>query len=758
MPVPAMLVTWSDLTLRAKLWLSLAGMGLLVIVLLVLGERVIERSMAALDEAVSEQVKPLARLNSLQSQISRIRVQEAELPRTTDLFAMSDQVEMLDNEVRDFDLSLGRFLDAPNVLAATEHKSLVDAWQRYRSDLRRIGALARAMDNTRIASISTYESVQRFRVLAHTLRVAAERTSARADDRLADVRRAHDAQRLLLMAISAIGLMLLAAWLALLARHLTRRLSGLSRAAADLAGGQPHVPIRISGGDELAQLGQAFNTLHQRVDEREAALRASQAELESRVVARTSELHAANLALTHEVGVRREAEEQLQYQAKYESLTGLPNRLLALDRLHQAIRDAERGGHLVSLIFIDLDDFKRVNDNFGHEAGDALLVQAGNRLLQCVRGNDTVARLGGDEFVVILGGLHVLSDANRVAEQVLASFGRPFALGVDEFVVTPSLGLASYPADGTDAPTLLRHADQAMYEAKGAGRNTLQHFNVAICERSAQRVMLEARLRGALERQEFWLAFQPLVEPVGERLVGAEALLRWRTGDGQLIGPDQFIPVAESTGLIVSIGRWVIDRVCELLADWREQGRHDLYIGINVSPRQFRDPDLVGDIQAALARHGLPGSCLLVEVTEGLVLGDSRDVRAMLERMSELGVRLAMDDFGTGYSSLSYLKRYPFDVLKIDRSFVRDLSHDADDKALVAAAIHMGQALGLQVVAEGVETSTQLDELRAMGCDLAQGYLFGTPMAADAFAARWLGSERRRSELETVVMDQQRVA
>lgn len=757
MPAPAAMAAWSGLTLRAKLWLGFAGMGLLVVVLLVLGERVIERSVAALDEAVSEQVKPLAKLNGLQSQISRIRVQEAELPRTTDLFAMSDQLEMLDNEVRDFDRGLSQFLGAPHVLAAAEHKALVDAWQRYRSDLQRIAVLARALDSARVAGISTYESVQRFRVLAHTLRVAAERTAARADERVADARRTHDAQRLLFMAISAVGLVLLAAWLALLARHMARRLSGLTRAAADLAGGQRHVPIHISGGDELAQLGLAFNVLHQRVDEREGALRAVHAELESRVVARTAELHAANAALTHEVGVRRQAEGQLQHQAQYDSLTGLPNRLLALDRLHQAIRDAERGGHLASLIFIDLDDFKRVNDNFGHEAGDALLMQAANRLLQCVRGNDTVARLGGDEFVVILGGLNALNDADRVAEQVLASFGRPFALGADEFVVTPSLGLASYPADGDDAPTLLRHADQAMYEAKSAGRNTHCYFNREIRERSAQRVMLEGRLRGALERQEFWLALQPMVEPVGERLVGAEALLRWRMADGQLIGPDQFIPVAESTGLIVPIGRWVIDRACELLAEWREHGRDDLHIGINVSPRQFRDPGLVADVQAALARHGLPGRCLLVEVTEGLLLGDSRDVRAMLEALSAMGVRLAMDDFGTGYSSLSYLKRHPFDVLKIDRSFVRDLSGDAEDRALVGAAIRMGQALGLQVVAEGVETTTQLDYLREMGCDLAQGYLFGTPVAADAFAARWLGSGRRRSELETVVDDHPRV-
>jgi diguanylate cyclase (GGDEF)-like protein len=739
-------MTWRPaLTLRGKLWLSFAGMGLLVALLAALGEHIIASSTAALGQAVNEQVRPLAKLNGLQSQISRIRVQEAELPRTTDLFAMSDQVEMLDNEARDFDRVLRQFLAEPNVLAPAEAKALADAWERYRKDLVRIGGLARAMDNERIAAISTYDSVQRFRVLAHTLRVASERTATLADERLASVRSAHDSQRLLFMVISVAGLVMLAAWLALLAQHLARRLSGLTRAAADFAGGQPHVPIRISGADELAQLGQAFNALQDRVDEREAALRAAQDELESRVAARTAELHEANQALTHEVAVRRQAEQQLQHQAQHDGLTGLPNRLLALDRLRQAILDAARGGQLAGLVFIDLDDFKRVNDNLGHEAGDALLKEAAARLLQCVRASDTVARLGGDEFVVILGGLRALEDADRVARQVLERFNEPFALGTDEFVVTPSLGLASYPADGDDAATLLRHADQAMYEAKGDGRNTYRYFNRALRERAAERAALEGGLRGALERNEFRLAIQALVGPDGQQVVGAEALLRWRMAEGQSIRPDQFIPVAESTGLIVPIGRSVIDQVCALLADWRAQGHHDLYIGINVSPRQFRDPGLVADIEAALHRHGLPGRCLHVEVTEGLLLGESRDVRAALEAMAALGIGLAMDDFGTGYSSLSYLKRYPFDVLKIDRAFVRNLTRDADDRALVGAAIGMGKALGLKVVAEGVETATQLVYLREMGCDLMQGYLFGPPVAPEVFASRWLASRPQRS-------------
>ena len=254
---------------------------------------------------------------------------------------------------------------------------------------------------------------------------------------------------------------------------------------------------------------------------------------------------------------------------------------------------------------------------------------------------------------------------------------------------------------------------------------------------SAQRIALEGLLRGALERQEFDLAIQPLMSPDGLRLVGAEALLRWRTAEGQAIRPDQFIPVAESTGLIIPIGRWVIDQVCATLADWRRRGQGDLYMSLNISPRQFPDASLADDLRDALARHDMPGRSLCIEVTEGLLLGQSREVAQTLEAVSAMGIGIAMDDFGTGYSSLSYLKRYPFDVIKIDRSFVNDIVNDADSRALVGAAIRMGQALGLRVVAEGVETEAQLTHLRELGCDLMQGYLFGVPATRQAFAARW---------------------
>jgi EAL domain-containing protein (putative c-di-GMP-specific phosphodiesterase class I) len=277
-----------------------------------------------------------------------------------------------------------------------------------------------------------------------------------------------------------------------------------------------------------------------------------------------------------------------------------------------------------------------------------------------------------------------------------------------------------------------------MYEAKGAGRNTYRYFNRDIRERSAQRIALEGLLRGALERQELDLAVQPLMSPDGRRVVGAEALLRWRTADGQDIRPDQFIPVAESTGLIIPIGRWVIDQVCATLGEWRRRGHGDLYMSLNISPRQFRDAGLADGLRAALKRHDLPGRSLCIEVTEGLLLGQAREVRQTLEAVSAMGIGIAMDDFGTGYSSLSYLKRYPFDVIKIDRSFVNDIVNDADSRALVGAAIRMGQALGLRVVAEGVETEAQLTHLRELGCDLMQGYLFGMPATMDAFAARWL--------------------
>ena len=727
------------LSLGGKLLASFAGMVLLVLALLMLAERFLGESAAQIEQVMQHQVRQLGQLNSLQARVSRIRVLEMELPRLSDMFALSDQLELLTSETSLFDRELDAYLGAADPARASAQTTLRETWLRYRRDLQRSIQLARAMDQEGVNRHGTYESAPRFVAVSRQLKQVTEQTEQAASAALREAREAQGQQRRWFMATSIGGLLLLAAWLATLRQHITRRLRHLREGARHLAEARAAEPLPVEGGDELADLARAFNTMQRQVAERQSWLEAARADLELRVQDRTAELAAANQALVHEVDVRRQAEVQLQRQARYDPLTGLPNRLLALDRLEQAMHEADRNRQFAVLLFIDLDDFKKVNDSLGHAAGDELLVEAARRLLGTVRLSDTVARLGGDEFVIVLNGVDEAVGSQAVAQKVLAAFARPFKLGGHALFVTPSVGMAVYPGDADDAAGLLRNADLAMYEAKEAGRNTFRFFNLAVRERATQRLAIEEQLRHALDRGELWLALQPLVRSEDGRLCGAEALLRWRR-DGSPIGPDRFIPVAEQTGLIVPIGQWVIDQACQILGRWRAQGHTGLHLAVNVSPVQFREPGLVPYIIETLRRYDLPAPCLQIEVTEGLLIRNTPEVQKALQTLSELGVLLAMDDFGTGYSSLSYLKRYPFDVLKIDRDFVREIDHNRADRALVSAAIHMGRGLGLAVVAEGVETASQRDFLRQAGCDLLQGYLFGAPVQPVEFEKRWLQS------------------
>jgi diguanylate cyclase (GGDEF)-like protein len=594
------------------------------------------------------------------------------------------------------------------------------------------------MDLDGAQRISTFEAAPRFKAMSRTLKQLAESTEARASEAFDQALAQHDSQRRLFMTTSAIGLVVLALWIGVLARSVSGRLSRLRDAATYIAEGQGDHPITIRGEDELAELGTAFNTMQEKVQAREHALRSAHDELEFRVEARTRELHRANAQLLLEIEERRNAERKLQHQAQYDSLTELPNRMLAIDRLSQAILGAERSGNHVVLIFLDLDDFKKVNDTLGHQHGDALLVQASKRLRLAVRAQDTVARHGGDEFLVIVGGLRAPEDAESIADKVVRAFADSFDIGGSEVVVTPSMGLAVYPEDGESPEMLLRNADLAMYDAKDAGRNTYRYFNQQVHDSSVRRLTIERRLRSALQRGEFTLLYQPLVATASRQVVGAEALLRWQSPDYGRVEPDQFIAVAEHTGLIVDIGDWVMQTACAQLRAWRERGAKQLRMAVNVSPRQFRGERLLTKVRECLAAHGLPAGCLQIEVTEGLVIRNQPEVGETLMALSELGVLLAMDDFGTGYSSLSYLKRFPFHALKIDRGFVRDLASDPDDRALVTAAICMGKGLGLSVVAEGVETDEQLAFLGEQQCDIVQGFLFSNPVTAEQFESRWL--------------------
>jgi diguanylate cyclase (GGDEF)-like protein len=384
------------------------------------------------------------------------------------------------------------------------------------------------------------------------------------------------------------------------------------------------------------------------------------------------------------------------------------------------------------MLFIDMDHFKDINDTLGHPVGDGLLVEVGQRLSALVRDSDIVARLGGDEFVLVLTGTG--QDAARaaaaVAAKVLAELGRPYTVRGHELHSTPSIGIALFPADGEDADTLMKNADAAMYHAKAAGRNNAQCFTPAMNQATQDRLALEAGLRGAIERGELFLNYQPQLDLASRRIVGLEALVRWRHPEMGLIAPLKFIPVAEDTGQIEAIGAWVLEEALRQVALWRAAGHADLCMAVNLSAHQLRGDAFPEHVSQALHRHGLPGSALELEITESVAMRDPARTAALLRQLRQFGVALAIDDFGTGYSSLAYLKQLPLSCLKLDRSFVMDIETDANDAAICTATIQMAHSLGLGVVAEGVETATQLEFLRRLGCDTVQGYFIARPLSA----------------------------
>lgn len=424
---------------------------------------------------------------------------------------------------------------------------------------------------------------------------------------------------------------------------------------------------------------------------------------------------------------------QIEHQASYDALTGLANRRLLNDRLGQAILRANRGHENIAVMFVDLDNFKIINDTFGHELGDELLKAMAERLSACVRTSDTVARQGGDEFVLLFNRYRDADELTTIAKRVQQAISQPWNSGRREFHITCSIGVAVYPNDGNTADMLLRNADAAMYRAKANGRNNLQFFTAELSRAMLARVGIESRLRNALARQQLQLYYQPRVDMQTGRFVGAEALLRWKLPKQGVIPPSRFIEVAEETGLIVPIGNWVLSVACQQAKAWQMKGYPPLVVSVNVSPRQFRHESLVDNIAQALRQSGLPAKYLQIELTEGLLMQDAKHHLAMLEQIRALGVQISVDDFGTGYSSLAYLKRFPVDQLKIDRSFVNDLPGDENDAAIVRAIVTLGHQLGLRVVAEGVETEAQHQFLRSIDCDEMQGYLFGQPMSADEF-------------------------
>jgi diguanylate cyclase (GGDEF)-like protein/PAS domain S-box-containing protein len=453
-----------------------------------------------------------------------------------------------------------------------------------------------------------------------------------------------------------------------------------------------------------------------------------------------------------DISTRKEYEAQLLDQARLDQLTGLPNRMLAVERLSHAVERARRHNRVVSLLFLDLDHFKTVNDTLGHQAGDRLLREAAKRLPRHLRKSDTIARLGGDEFAVILPELASTRDAEIAVEKVQALFRQPFVIDGVEVFATCSIGVAVFPGDGEDATTLMKNADAAMYRCKENGRNSCHFFAPQINASAHERLRIGSNLRKALDHHEFSLHFQPIFSTIPCQLVSVEALLRWHSADLGFVGPDRFIPVAEETGLIVAIGEWVLQTACNEAGSWNPGAAAPPRVSVNVSARQFRDPAFVGMVTRVLAESGMPADRLELEVTETVLMQDAPATLAMLQELTRRGVRFSVDDFGKGYSSLAYLKRFPVHSLKIDRSFVSEATTDPGDAALVKAIVAMAHGLGLTVVGEGVETEEQLAFLRSLKCDLVQGYYFCKPMTAAAFAdflrqprsAPPLGSERGR--------------
>jgi diguanylate cyclase (GGDEF)-like protein len=427
-----------------------------------------------------------------------------------------------------------------------------------------------------------------------------------------------------------------------------------------------------------------------------------------------------------------EANRELTQLALHDTLTGLPNRTLLADRIDQAMSRVQEEGDCFALMFIDLDGFKPVNDAFGHHMGDLLLREVALRLREDLRSQDTLARIGGDEFVLLVQLSEQIDALNLAARQV-GLIARPFRVAEHDLQISASIGIALFPGNGQSASELLMNADAAMYHAKNAGKNGYSFFDASMNSNARKQLQLLQDLRNAVEHQQFSLHYQPKFDAANGRPVGAEALLRWEHPTQGMLLPDKFIELAEKTGLIIPIGEWVLNEACRQMREWYVMGYTGWRIAVNLSAIQFCHAGLVQSVARALARHHLPANSLTLEITETTAMSDADASMTVLQELSEMGVDLSIDDFGTGYSSLMYLKRLPANELKIDRGFVRDLEHDSDDAAIVSAIVALGQALGLRIVAEGVETGSQQDFLTQLGCDSLQGYLLGHPLPAERF-------------------------
>lgn len=523
--------------------------------------------------------------------------------------------------------------------------------------------------------------------------------------------------------------------------------------------------------DALGGRENAANLREDAVDLREIFAQAREGDAHARedaVSARERKMHAANAALSGgddqlkllqqansnlvvaAIEARYLAEQietaaaQLDHLAHHDVLTDLPNRMLLQDRIGQAIELAHRQGTQLAVMFMDLDRFKHINDSLGHAVGDQLLQSVAQRLVACVRHSDTVSRQGGDEFVLLLHSVEHAKDAANSAQKILAALALAHRIERHELYVSVSIGISIYPVDGLDAATLIKSADTAMYHAKAAGRNTYKFFEQVMNDQAVQRQSIETSLRGALERQEFVLHYQPKVQLSSGMIGSVEALIRWQHPVHGLLPPAQFVSIAEDCGLILPIGRWVLREACRQARAWQQAGLPPITVAVNTSALEFRDKDFLDNVRATLADTHLEPQFLELELTESVLIRDIASTNFMLHALAKLGIKLAIDDFGTGYSSLSYLRQFPIDTLKIDQSFVNQMTHNPDNATIVSAIISLGKSLQKRVIAEGVETAEQCAFLQAQLCDEAQGYYFSHPLPAEVLAALLLTGLPRR--------------
>ena len=500
----------------------------------------------------------------------------------------------------------------------------------------------------------------------------------------------------------------------------------------------------IYSEDEMGSLARGFNEMLEHIQNRDIELDQHRKQLETLVLSRTTDLESTNKQLQEELIERKRVEEQMVHMAFHDNLTDLPNRYLLKDRLNQALASAKQHKRLMAVLFLDLDNFKRVNDTLGHSAGDQLLRKVAGLLTKLFRKSDTIARpsidelettvsrLGGDEFTILITEFRDIQDTSKIAKRIIDLFQDPFIIGHQEVFITTSIGISLYPNDGDDSDILLKNADTAMYHAKEKGRNQFQYYSESMNIAALERFNLERDLRKAQERRELLLHYQPQIDMRSGIVVGAEALVRWMHPDRGLIAPMEFIPLAEEIGLIVPIGEWIMHSACKQIRVCQENGFPSMCVTVNISGIQLKQTNFIETVVKALNDNHLDPQYLELELTESILVESLEKAIRILNELKSLGVRISIDDFGTGYSSLNYLKRLPIDILKIDRSFVKDIFIDPGNEAIIKAIVTLARSLNLEVIAEGVETAQQMAYLHELGCDKMQGFLFSPPLPTDS--------------------------